>query len=101
MPNTGLNLRLVDDNGDGFSIILKKIKNPLFYFTGPISTKFGTKHPWVDGIQILKNKGPHPSSWGDENKLTKFNNLLHNHWANFNQIWHKASLGEGDSRFYK
>ena len=28
--------------------------------------------------------------------------LLHqNHWANFNQTWHKASLGEGDSCLFK
>ena len=28
----------------------------------------------------------------------KFKNLLlQNHWANFNQSWHKAALGEGDS----
>ena len=26
-----------------------------------------------------------------------FRLLLQNHWANFNQTWHKASLGEGDS----
>ena len=24
--------------------------------------------------------------------------LLQNHWANFNQNWHKVSLGEGDSK---
>ena len=30
-----------------------------------------------------------------ENILTKFKNLLHNHWANLNQTWHKASLGNG------
>ena len=39
--------------------------------TGPISTKFGTKHPWVDGIHIFTNKGPHPSSRGDNNKIIK------------------------------
>ena len=27
--------------------------------------------------------------------------LLQNHWANFNQTWHKVSLGEGDSSFFK
>ena len=27
--------------------------------------------------------------------------LLQNHWANFNQTWHKASLGEGDSSLFK
>ena len=26
--------------------------------TGPISTKFGTKHPWVNGIQVCSNEEP-------------------------------------------
>ena len=30
-----------------------------------------------------------------------FNLLLHNHWAKFNQTWHKASLGGGDSNLFK
>ena len=35
-----------------------------------------------------------------ENTFAKFLNLLlQDHWANFNQFRHKASLGEGDSRF--
>ena len=29
--------------------------------TGPISTKFGTKHPWVEVIQICSNEGLYPS----------------------------------------
>ena len=37
-----------------------------------------------------------------KNRLTKFKNLLlQNHWANFNQTWHKASVGEGDSCLFK
>ena len=37
-----------------------------------------------------------------ENTLTKFKNLLlQNQGANFNQTWHKASLGEGDSNLFK
>ena len=27
--------------------------------------------------------------------MTTFKNLLQNHWANFNQTWHKASLVKG------
>ena len=27
--------------------------------------------------------------------------LLQNRWTNFNQTWHKSSLGEGDSELYK
>ena len=34
--------------------------------------------------------------------MTKLKNLLHqNHWAYFNQTWHKASLGKGDSSLFK
>jgi hypothetical protein len=29
------------------------------------------------------------------------NLLLQNHWANFNQTWHKSSFGEGDSSLFK
>ena len=46
-------------------------KNSLFKTTGQISTKFGTKHPWVDGIQICTNKGHHPSSRGINSKIIK------------------------------
>ena len=35
-------------------------KHPFFTTTGPISTKFGTNHPEVDGIQIFTNKDQHP-----------------------------------------
>ena len=30
-----------------------------------------------------------------------FQLLLKNHWTNFNQTWHKVSLGEGDSSLFK
>ena len=30
-----------------------------------------------------------------------FHLLLHNHWANFNQTWHKVFLGEWDSSLFK
>ena len=32
--------------------------------------------------------------------FSHFNLLLQNHFANFNQTWHKASLGEGDSTLF-
>ena len=34
-------------------------------------------------------------------KLLHFWLLLKNRWANFNQTWHKSSLGEGDSKLLK
>ena len=33
--------------------------------------------------------------------LTEFKNLLQNHWANFNQTWHNACLGEGNLIYSK
>ena len=61
----------------------------------------------VKGIQICSNEGSRIFPRGvnktySENTLTKFKNLLlQNHWANFNQTWHKASLSEGDSNLFK
>ena len=70
--------------------------------TGPISTKLGTKRPWVKDIQNYLNEDPRPYPRGDnsENTPMKFKNqLLLNHLANFNQTYHKPSLGVGDSSF--
>ena len=61
-----------------------------------------TKHPLVKGIQVYSLEELRPFLRGDnleidKNTLTKLKNLLQNHWANFNQTWHNASLVEGDS----
>ena len=75
--------------------------------TGPISTKLGTKYPWVKGIQVCSNERPRPSQRGDNRELKKINwqllknLLLQNHWAYFNQFWHKVSLGEWNSCLFK
>ena len=60
----------------------------------PISTKLCTKHIWMKGKwrALSFSKG----SWlqNSEITFTKFRNLLYQkHWANFNQTWHKESLG--------
>ena len=39
--------------------------------TGPISTKFGTVHPWVKGSQVCSNEGPHLFPGGDNYKIAK------------------------------
>ena len=39
--------------------------------TEPISTKLGTKHPWVKGIQVCSNERPHPFPSGDNYELAK------------------------------
>ena len=38
---------------------------------GPISTKLGTKHPWVKGSQVCSNKGPLPFPRGENNEILK------------------------------
>ena len=69
--------------------------------TGLISTKLRTEHPWVLGSTLFKWRvRPFANgrlSRNSENSLTKSKNLLQNHRANFNQTWHKTSLGELDS----
>jgi hypothetical protein len=71
----------------------------------PKSIKLGTNYPWVKGIQVCSNKGPGPLQMGDnqmENGMGSFKNLfLQNHWANFNQTWHKSSLEGEDSSVFK
>ena len=39
--------------------------------TRPISTKLGTKHPWVLGIQVCSNEGPSPFLNGDNKEIGK------------------------------
>jgi hypothetical protein len=58
----------------------------------------------VKGIQACSNNGPGPLQRGDNRKngAGSFKNLpLQNHWAYFNQTWHKSSLGEEDSSLLK
>jgi hypothetical protein len=42
-----------------------------------------------------------PSVWRLSVRLLHFQLLLQNRWANFNQSWHKSSLGKEDSELYK
>ena len=39
--------------------------------SGPISTKLGTKHPWVKGIYVGANEGPCPFPRADYYKIAK------------------------------
>ena len=86
--------------------IPKKYRKNLKIFsktTQPISTKLGSNHLRMIGIQFYTNERPHPFPREDNYKLAKkhFENLpLQNHWAYFNLTRHKASLGGGNSSFY-
>ena len=48
----------------------------MYRTTEPISTKLGTKHPWMNGFQICSNEGPSSFSRGDSYKMVKI------HWRN-------------------
>ena len=37
----------------------------------PISNKFGTEHPWVNGIQVYSNAGSRHFPWGKSNEILK------------------------------
>ena len=41
------------------------------YRTWPISTKLGTKHPWVKEIQVCSNEGPSALPRGDNYEMVK------------------------------
>ena len=43
-----------------YEIVNKKKIDEIKKSTEPISTKLGTKHPWLKGIQVCSNKGPCP-----------------------------------------
>ena len=38
---------------------------------GPISTKLGTNHLWVKGIQVCSNEGSRPFPMGDNYEIAK------------------------------
>ena len=59
---------------------------------GPISTKLGTKHPWVKGIQVCANEGPRPFPRGDNYKIVKI------HWRNI-KIFFFRTAGPISTRF--
>ena len=52
---------------------LMKSKNLLLQnlVTEPISTKLGTKHPWVKGIQVYSNEGAHTFPRGNNYEIEK------------------------------
>jgi hypothetical protein len=96
------------DNSEKVKIHWKFLKIFFSWTSRPNSIKLGTNYPWMKGNQVCPNKGPGPLQRGDNYKNVKLgwghlriNLLLQNHWANFNQTWHKSSLGGGDSSLFK
>jgi hypothetical protein len=69
--------------------------------------KHGTKYPWMKEIQVCSIKGPCPLPRGDNYKNVNkkwdgvIKNLLKNHWASYNQTWHKSFFEGDDSSLLK
>ena len=60
--------------GDNYKIVIihwRNLKISSFRTTGLISTKLGTKHPWVKGIQVCSNEGPCLFPRGNNYKIAK------------------------------
>ena len=60
----------------------------IFFFsriTVSISTKLGTKHPWVTRIKVSSNEGPQPFSRGDDNGIAKI------YWRNLKIIFPRTT----------
>jgi hypothetical protein len=95
------------DNSGRVKIHWKFLKIFFFRTNWPNSIKLDKNCSWVKGIQVYSNKGPCPLQRGDNHKNVKmgwarsFKNLLQNQRANFNQTWHKSSLGKDDSSLFK
>ena len=64
----------------------------------PISTKLGTKHPWLKGNSRLPKWRTVSLSKGREKKNK--NLILQNHWINLNKIWLKATLEFEGAHFF-
>ena len=59
--------------GDNYEIVKIHWQNLKIFFSrtaGPISTKLGTNHLWVKGIQVCSIEGPCPFPRGDNYHLT-------------------------------
>ena len=74
--------------------------------TGPISTKLCTKHPWVIGIKVCSNEVTHPFPRENNNEIAKihrfdFEKSSSELQGQYNQTWHKKSLGERELSLFK
>ena len=81
--------------GDNYEIVKIHWRNLKIFFyrtTGPISTKLNTKHPWVKGIQVCSNEGPHLFPRGHNYEIVKI------HWRNL-KIFFSRTTGPISTQF--
>ena len=74
---------------------MTQIQNIFDFFSrtaGPNSTKLGTYHPWVKGLQFCSNDGPGPHQRGDNHKNAKIG------WCHL-KIFFSRTTGPGKLRF--
>ena len=66
-PNLKAQVRFSDQNLSSFIVVIVVfgvVVNLFSRTTEPISTKLGTMHPWVKGIQDCSTEGPYPFTSG-------------------------------------
>ena len=80
--------------GDYYEIVKIHWRNYKIFSrtTEPISTKLGTKHPWVKGIQVYSNGGPRPFPRRDNYEKVKI------HRRNF-KIFFSRTTGPISTKF--
>ena len=93
------------DNWELIKINWQLLKILFSRTTGPILTKFDNSILRRSEFKFVHIKGHVLSPRGDNYEISKIHwlnlkNLLKIHWANFNQTWHKTSLGEVISGFF-
>ena len=59
------------DNSEIVKLYWKYLKIFFSRTTGPIFTKHGTKHPWMEEIHVYSNERPRPFSRGNNSKTVK------------------------------
>ena len=73
--------------------------------TRRISTRLGTQHPLVKGIQVCSNERSHSIPRGDNNQIIKLHwqhlNIFFFSESRLNQTWWKVSFGERDPSLFK
>ena len=85
-PHFQTNLTQVSNSGQILSLVHRRCRQRchrkpfIFSSSSPepleISTRLGTKHPWVKGIQFYSGEGPSPISKGDNSDIVKIHRRL-------------------------
>ena len=83
-PEPNAQVCFYDHNLSVVVVVVVVVNFHIFIFsrtTRLISLKLGTKHPWVMGVQVRSNEGPHPFPRGNNYEIAKL------YWQNIKIFW--------------